>query len=138
MTSGTFWEEGRAFSGIREHWTIMAQSSDEQGSNTGSPLTKDVDVSYELDIVWVRGGPDDYPYLRESSVKAGTRARPLPHLDKSSIVAYVTLRADAPGVSRGMFERRIWSFQEGRDGHLSPLQGVKPYSIAAGRRSERI
>ena len=94
----------------------MTQSIDEQGSNTGSPLTKVVDVSCELDIVWVRGGPGDYPYLRETRTTAGTRARRLPNLDKSSIVAYATLREDAPGVSPGRFERRIWSFQKGRDG----------------------
>jgi hypothetical protein len=103
----------------------------------GSPLTEDVDVFHEREIVWVRGGPDDYPYLRESITKAGTRARPLRSLGES-VVAYATLLPDAPSITPGMFLRRVWTFQSGRDGRLSPMQGVKPQSIAAGRRSDRI
>src|SRR5438132_1548046 len=107
-----------------------------QSANSGSPLTEDIDVSRELGIVWIRGGPSDYPYLRESYTKAGTRARRQRNLGES-VVAYATLRRDAPSITPGIFLRRIWSFQSGRDGHLSPMQGVKPHSILAGRRSER-
>jgi hypothetical protein len=108
----------------------------EASLETGSPLTADIDVSQEAEIIWVRGGPDDYPYLREWATIAGTRARPIRGGD--TLVAYAALRPDAPGISPGRFRRRVWSYQFGRDGHLSPMQGVKPHSISAGRRSERM
>ena len=95
----------------------------------------DMDLSQELAIVWVRGGPDDYPYLREEHTFASTRAKSIPNLT-SSVVAYATLKPTAASKSPGRFQRRQWKFQFGRDGDLSPIQGVKPHSIAAGRRSE--
>jgi hypothetical protein len=104
------------------------------GHEDGSPLTKHVNVSSEESIVWLRGGPQDYPYLRETAVIAGTRARRSPLFDEA--VAYAVLRPDAAGVSPGRFLRRMWSFQPGRDPYLSPTQGVKPHSIAAGLRSQ--
>ena len=117
-----------------------------QAAQTGSPLTWDLDVSWESEIVWLRGGPDDYPYLREGFTRANTRAR-RPRPLSETVVAYATLRLGAPGVSPGRFERRLWSFQEDRDPYpcekthpnyenVAPMQGVKPHSIAAGRRSE--
>jgi hypothetical protein len=109
----------------------------EEPLETGSPLTADIDVSQEAEIIWVRGGPDDYPYLREWATTAGTRARPIRNLG-DTLVAYAALRPDAPGISRGRFRRRVWSYQFGRDGNLSPMQGVRPHSISAGRRSERM
>src|SRR2546428_1620206 len=98
----------------------MKQSPNEQNANSGSPLTEDVDVASERGIVWVRGGPADYPYLRESSTKAGSRAQPLRNLGES-VVAYATLRPDAPAITPGIFLRRVWSFQSGREPHLSPM-----------------
>jgi hypothetical protein len=106
----------------------------------GSPLTKDVDVAFEQSIVWVRGGPDDYRYLRESSVKSGTRARGI-RASSGSLAAYATLRHDAPSLTPGRFVRRVWTFQSGDHdpGAVTrcPMQAVKPHSIAAARRSER-
>ena len=106
----------------------------------GSPLTKEIDLFFEESIVWVDGGPDDYPYLRESSLPAGSRARPI-RSSSGSLVAYATLRQDAPNLSPGRFSRRVWTFQSGDhnpDGLTrSPMQAVRPRSIRAGQRSER-
>lgn len=114
------------------------ESAIHQGTlEKGSPLTADVDVSQEAEIIWVRGGPDDYPYLREWATTTGTRARRV-RGPGDTLVAYATLRSDAPGISPGRFRRRVWSYQFGRDGNLSPMQGVKPRSISAGVRSERL
>ena len=105
----------------------------------GSPLTEDIDVAFEQSIVWVQGGPDDYPYLRESSVRVGTRARRVTRCSEA-LVAYATLRPDAPNVTAGRFPRRIWTFQFGDrnpgDVVRCPMQAVRPRSIRAGHRSE--
>lgn len=106
----------------------------------GSPLTEEIEVTFEQSIVWVQGGPDDdYPYLRESSVRVGTRARRVRRCSES-LVAYATLRPDAPNVTPGRFPRRIWTFQFGDsnpgDVVRCPMQAVKPRSIRAGHRSE--
>ena len=41
------------------------------------PLTKDIDVTAEASIVWVKGGLNEYPYLRESYLTTSSRSRPL-------------------------------------------------------------
>jgi hypothetical protein len=105
----------------------------------GSPLSQHLDLQLELGIVWVHGGPQDYPYLREATTKAGSRARSI-FRPSGSLVAYATLTSNAPSASPGIFERRIWTFQAGdkesRDGGGCPMQAVKPHSIRARRRSE--
>jgi hypothetical protein len=106
-------------------------------------------ISHEDSIVWVRGGPDDYPYVMEEMVSAATRARGpgrcVPNL--KNLVAYATL---GPGAVRskksGGFLRRLWLFRESdpvpceRDnpnyGVTCPSEGVKPHSIRARELSE--
>jgi hypothetical protein len=108
-------------------------------TDIGSPLSRHLDLRSEADIVWVCGRPEDYPYLREFTAKAGSRARRLSRFS-GSLVAYATLTPNAPNVSPGIFERRVWTFQAGdretRDGGRCPMQAVRPRSIQAGRRSE--
>jgi hypothetical protein len=38
----------------------------DRDGEVGSPLSSDMDISFEHSVVWVRGRPDDYPYLRET------------------------------------------------------------------------
>jgi len=115
--------------------------------STRSPMTREIDLSSEASIVWVKGGPDDYPYLRESSLTVSSRSRPLNNLARS-VVAYVTLKPDARHFSLGRFQRRVWTFQVGHDPYpcepaspnyetACPMQGVKPHSISAGQPSVR-
>lgn len=114
------------------------------------PLTERMDLSHEESIVWVRGGPDDYPYLRERGVVAHSRRKGLSRSIKW-VVAYSILQANAPHIygalGRGKFERRYWSFEDSNDRYPSeradpeyeikcPYNGVKPRSIMAGRQSE--
>jgi hypothetical protein len=94
-----------------------------------------IDPSHEESIMWLRGGPDDYPYLREGFTRSLNRARK-PRLP-ATVVAIATLPADAPSRLRGEFERRIWWFRpKDQDDKGSPIEGVKPYSIIAGLPSE--
>jgi hypothetical protein len=112
----------------------------------GSPLTRHLDLSWEQAIVWVRGAPGDYPYLREASAAVGSRTR-WPGRWNRPVVAYAALRPDAPhNGHRGYFERRVWRFRDGHDPYpagrshpnyenIAPMEAVKPHSIAAGKRS---
>ena len=103
-------------------------------------------LRWEASIVWVRGGPNDYPYLRETSEWSNTRTR-WPRR-RQGLVAYSTLQPNSP---KPLFDtgfwRRVWRFRETdpypceRDHpnyeNVCPCEGVRPYSIVAGQPSIR-
>ena len=60
-----------------------------------------MDVSKESGIVWVKGAPGDYPYLRETQVDATPRSRSVRPWGET-VVAYATLQPELNRVcSRG-------------------------------------
>lgn len=103
----------------------------------GSPLTTDFDLTTEETIV-LNPGALERPYLREEMRKVSTRNRRSKAF-RESVCGYSVLRPDAPNVSPGTYIIRVWTWQEGHDNEHrgAPMQGVKPRSIMAGRKSER-
>ena len=108
-------------------------------SECGKPYLR-----WEASIVWVRGGPNDYPYLRETSEWSNTRTRS-PRRSQG-LVAYSTLQPNSPKpILHTGFWRRVWRFRETdpypceRDHpnyeNACPCEGVRPHSIIAGRPS---
>jgi hypothetical protein len=115
-----------------------------RSEHVGLPPPGDpIDISAEAEIVWVKGGPDDYPYLHEGFRTSTSRTRPFEN-PGLYLVAYAKLRPDAPALRRGTFLRRIWKFRPDQDscqaehGHdiACPLDAVKPHSIKPRQRSE--
>src|SRR5260370_25570826 len=95
------------------------------------------DPKWEKDIVWVDPDAKQLAYVREGTNEAGQRVA-LPVRWKGRYVAYATLQPNAPSMSRGVFERRVWYVQPrdlGQGG--SPIQAVDPTSIIAGQRSRK-
>jgi hypothetical protein len=95
------------------------------------------DPKWEQEIIWVDPEAKKFSYLREETNRAGRRVA-MPVRWKGRYVAYATLKPNAPSISRGVFERRVWYVQPrdlGKGG--SPIQSVDPTSIIAGRRSRR-
>lgn len=95
------------------------------------------DPKWEKEIIWVEPDAKRYPYLREGTAEAGRRvARPTRWIGR--YVAYATLQPDAPSISPGVFERRVWYVMpRDIDGTGSPIQSVAPDSIIAGQWSRR-
>jgi hypothetical protein len=101
-------------------------------------------VRDEASIVWLRGGPDDYPYLREVFRLVSGRTRPV--RKSPGLVAYATLRPTASSKWPGRFDRRVWLFRSTDPYPIErthpnyaaacPMEAVKPHSIAAGKVSE--
>ncbi len=96
------------------------------------------DPKWEQDIVWADPKAKVLPYLRDETNEASRRVT-MPARWKGRYVAYATLKPNAPSVSRGVFERRVWYVMpRDRDGSGSPVQAVDPTSIIAGQKSRRV
>lgn len=104
------------------------------------------DFSLEDSIVWKKGSPADYPYLREIICH---RTLPADRIGRRSIVAYAVLKCGKLD-SRDLYLRRAWRFRVPDDPYPAlwedrwpwqmgnvPCEGVKPCSIRAGQPSIR-
>lgn len=90
----------------------------------------------EAEIVWVAGGPDDYPYVREVAYDLYTRTRtPRRDICGGRLVAYATLRPTATPSYPGMFLRRLWWLAPHDPYPAGPVEAVDPRSLAPGQPS---
>ncbi len=92
----------------------------------------------EAKIVWVQGGPEDYPYVREVAYDLPSRARPPRKrmFGEDQLVAYATLRPTAKASYPGMFQRRCWWVASHDPYPAGPVEAVDPRSIAPGVASQ--
>jgi hypothetical protein len=98
-------------------------------------------IQSELKIVWVRGSPVDFPYLREKlglMLMRETR-RHLRYLEENpEVVAYSIVSPPKHGDDVVSF--RVWSFRTGRKRNDpyergTPMEAVDPGSIMVGTAS---
>jgi Family of unknown function (DUF6009) len=91
-------------------------------------------LEWEKQIVWL-DQPERYRYLRETIVETPFRTRkPRDGRCPGRIVAYATLKDDAPSESPSSFMRRVWyvaPHDPYNDGG-TPMEAVDPHFIQPG------
>jgi hypothetical protein len=94
----------------------------------------DMNLEWEEQIVWL-DTPERYPYLRETTITAPFRTRgPRDGRCPGKMIAYATLKADAPSEWPSSFTRRVWyvaPHDPYNDGGV-PMEAVDPRSIQPG------